>query len=231
MLDARPDEPRAVAPGVLLRPGVLDGLGIVVAGAGGSFPGFAAAIADGCAQLGASVASLLAETDEEGTAAAALSLAAPADASVLVCDAAGLLARELAGGSPPLSGRESLAEAGGALAAALACTWNAVRAIVLPAMLERERPGRVIAVAPPADGRPVADAARAALENLARTLSVEWARHGVTTVSIAPGGGTTPDEMAALVAYLASPAGAYYSGCELDQRGVSAAAALDGRLR
>ncbi len=222
MLDARPDEPRVVAPAGLLRPGVLGGLGIVVAGADESFGGFAAAIADGCGGLGASVAPLIADVDEERTAALARSLPGLADVSVLVCDGAGLLARELADGG-------SLADEGTALTAALACAWNAVRAVVLPAMLERERPGRVIALAPPADGRPVTDAARAALENLARTLSVEWARHGVTTVSIAPGNGTTPDEIAALVAYLASPAGAYYSGCELDLRGVGAAPALDGR--
>src|ERR671934_252664 len=48
---------------------------------------------------------------------------------------------------------------------------------------------------------------RAGLENLARTLSIEWARHAVTTVAIAPGASTSAGELAALVAYLASPAG------------------------
>ena len=64
-----------------------------------------------------------------------------------------------------------------------------------------------------------APAACAGLENLARTLSIEWARHGITTVTIAPGAETPAGEVAALTAYLASPAGAYFSGCLLDLRG------------
>ena len=77
--------------------------------------------------------------------------------------------------------------------------------------------------APDADGARIpryADAARAGLENLARTLSIEWARYGITTVAIAPGEKTAASEVAALIAYLASPAGAYFSGCLLDLRGV-----------
>ncbi len=65
-----------------------------------------------------------------------------------------------------------------------------------------------------------AKAARAGAENLARTLSVEWARHEITVVTIALGDVTAPGEAAALTAYLASPAGAYFSGCQLDLRGV-----------
>ena len=71
----------------------------------------------------------------------------------------------------------------------------------------------------PAAGGEHARAACAALENLARTLSIEWSRHGITTVALAPGAGTSPAEVAGLVAYLASPAGAYFSGCLLDLRG------------
>ena len=37
-------------------------------------------------------------------------------------------------------------------------------------------------------------------------------------VAIAPGEGTPAGEVAALCAYLASPAGAYFSGCLLDLR-------------
>ncbi len=42
----------------------------------------------------------------------------------------------------------------------------------------------------------------------------------ITAVTIAPGAATTAGEVAALTAYLASPAGAYFSGCLLDLRGV-----------
>jgi citronellol/citronellal dehydrogenase len=82
-------------------------------------------------------------------------------------------------------------------------------------------------------------AARAAVENMMRTLSVEWARFGVRLVAVAIGqfdtetlrtkypkaivdgvAGTVPlgrlgteDEMAWLAAYLASPAGDFFSGC------------------
>ena len=57
------------------------------------------------------------------------------------------------------------------------------------------------------------EAARSGLENLARTLSIEWARFGVRPVAILPGSATEDAEVAELVAYLVSPAGAYYSGC------------------
>ena len=56
-------------------------------------------------------------------------------------------------------------------------------------------------------------AARAGLENLARTLSIEWARHGIRTAALQPGRETDPDEVAELTAFLASRAGDYYSGC------------------
>jgi citronellol/citronellal dehydrogenase len=84
-------------------------------------------------------------------------------------------------------------------------------------------------------------AARAAVENMTRTLSVEWARHGTRLVAVAIGqfdtetlrtkypkaivdnvARTVPlgrlgteGEMAWLVAYLASPAGDFFSGCVL----------------
>ncbi len=81
-------------------------------------------------------------------------------------------------------------------------------------------------------------AARAAVENMMRTLSIEWARFGIATCSIAAGQIATetmltkyprevvenisqsiplgrtgrPEEVAWLLAYLASPAGDFYSG-------------------
>ena len=68
-------------------------------------------------------------------------------------------------------------------------------------------------------------AARSGLENLARTLGIEWARFGIRTVTVLPGAVTSEEEVAQLVAYLASPAGDYFSGCAItlgavDARGV-----------
>lgn len=54
---------------------------------------------------------------------------------------------------------------------------------------------------------------RAALENLARTLSVEWARYGIVATAIAPGPATAAEDVETMVAFLCSPAGHYYSGC------------------
>ena len=72
--------------------------------------------------------------------------------------------------------------------------------------------GQILLLAPaPGDGH--AAAARAGLENLARTLSIEWSRFGVRPVAILPGAATAPDQVAELTAFLASPAGGYYSGC------------------
>lgn len=81
-------------------------------------------------------------------------------------------------------------------------------------------------------------AARAAVENMTRTLAIEWARFGIRLVALAAGQFDTetlrtkyppevtknvprtvpvgrlgtPDEMAWMVAYLASPAGDFHSG-------------------
>ena len=93
------------------------------------------------------------------------------------------------------------------------------RAVVNVAFLPREEGGRIVYLAPRPLSGAHAGAARAGLENLARTLSIEWARHAITAVAIAPGDRTTDDVLAALTAYLASPAGGYFSGCLLDLRG------------
>jgi NAD(P)-dependent dehydrogenase (short-subunit alcohol dehydrogenase family) len=108
----------------------------------------------------------------------------------------------------------------GALGTCLHATWNVTRAVVNRAYLPADRAGRIVYLAPAPDAGIHADAARAGLENLARTLSIEWARYGITTVTIAAGAATTAGEVASLTAYLASPAGAYFSGCLFDLRGV-----------
>jgi NAD(P)-dependent dehydrogenase (short-subunit alcohol dehydrogenase family) len=99
---------------------------------------------------------------------------------------------------------------------ALALAWSAARAAATGAMIEAGQPGRLIFVAPVPAAGPLAQSLRAALCNLARTLSVEWARHGLTAVAIAPGAASTEAELAELVAFLISDAGGYLSGCELE---------------
>jgi hypothetical protein len=93
--------------------------------------------------------------------------------------------------------------------------WQAVREVAVGALFEAEEPGKIVLLAPRPDAGPYAEAARAGLENLSRTLSVEWARHQVTVVTVAPGGRTEEGELAELVCFLCSPAGAYLSGCRL----------------
>jgi NAD(P)-dependent dehydrogenase (short-subunit alcohol dehydrogenase family) len=86
--------------------------------------------------------------------------------------------------------------------------WDAIRASLADGQL-------IVLLAPP-PGDAHAEAARAGLENMARTLSIEWARRGIRPVAITPGRTTSPAEIAELVAFLSSPAGAYYSGCRFD---------------
>jgi citronellol/citronellal dehydrogenase len=113
----------------------------------------------------------------------------------------------------------------GGLRTCLDAAWNITRAVVnhafllAPASESRLPSGRVIYVAPTPNAGGHSGAACAGLENLGRTLSTEWARYGITVVTIAPGDATPAGEVAALCAYLASPAGAYFSGCLLDLRG------------
>ena len=91
--------------------------------------------------------------------------------------------------------------------------WLALRPVAKAAWIDAGRPGgKLVLIAPP-PGDAGAEAARAGLENLARTLSIEWARHGIRSVAILPGAATEPEEVAELVAFLASGAGDYYSGC------------------
>jgi NAD(P)-dependent dehydrogenase (short-subunit alcohol dehydrogenase family) len=93
--------------------------------------------------------------------------------------------------------------------------WVAVHDVATGALIPAGA-GKVVLIGPTPDSGPFADAARAALENLARTLSVEWARYGVGTVAITRGASTTDDEVAELVCFLVSPAGEYFTGCVFD---------------
>lgn len=89
--------------------------------------------------------------------------------------------------------------------------WDIVSTVATEAFIPAKA-GRIVLLAPREDGAVVS----AALENLARTLSVEWARYGITTTALAPGSATTDEQIATVIAYLCSPAGAYFSGCRLD---------------
>jgi NAD(P)-dependent dehydrogenase (short-subunit alcohol dehydrogenase family) len=103
-----------------------------------------------------------------------------------------------------------------ALQSALAQAWLATRAIANGALIPGEAGGKVLLLAPAADAGAYAKAARAALENLTRTLSIEWARHGITAVTIAPGSDTTAEQLTTLACFLVSRAGDYFSGNRFD---------------
>jgi NAD(P)-dependent dehydrogenase (short-subunit alcohol dehydrogenase family) len=197
----------------LLRPGLLDGRTIALGGGGP----FAASLA----VLGATTATLPQTLDEqEATAHVRGALASHGALELLVHDL-----RPAFGGG----GHDGLR-------AALDGAWVTVRAVANAAWIEPGRPGRIVLVAPAPPGTavapapagaaappappgtapdPHADAVRGAVENIARTLSIEWSRHGIRTVAITPGARTTDGQLAALAAYLASPAGDYFSGARL----------------
>jgi NAD(P)-dependent dehydrogenase (short-subunit alcohol dehydrogenase family) len=106
----------------------------------------------------------------------------------------------------------------GGMREALDAAWDAIRPVATGAMIPGGG-GRIVLLAPP-PGDAGAAGTRAGLENLARTLSVEWARFRVRPVAILPGAATSPAEVAELVAFLASPAGEYFSGCAFELGGV-----------
>lgn len=179
--------------------------------------------------------------DESAADTAVADTAADADVAALVQERGGIDMLVVDGAD--------LFAAYNSLQTCLACAWDATRAVANGAFLAAERGGgggggersggrkrggrgehdgscehggrggRIVYLAPAPSAGERSDAVRAGLENLARTLSIEWARHRITTVTIALGDTTTPGEAAALTAYLASPAGAYFSGCQLDLRG------------
>ena len=119
-------------------------------------------------------------------------------------------------------------------------TWLMTHAVATRAMIPAGG-GKIVNVTlSPHNGLPGlahSSAARAAVENLTRVLSIEWARFGIRLTAVAAGHFATealkkyprpvyegvaqtvplgrlgqPEEHAWLVAFLASPAGDYYSG-------------------
>jgi citronellol/citronellal dehydrogenase len=183
----------------MLRAGLLEGT--VVATAGG-----AERVAAACAALGATTPVLEVDLlDEDAVIAAARGLGPVA---MLVCDAA-----------------PAFVAAGGGvegLAAGLEGAWNAARAVA-NAVWRGGDGGKLVLLAPrPRDGAH-AGALGAALENTARTLSIEWARYAIRSTAVLPGDGASDEEIASLVAYLASPAGDYFTGCAFGLSGDTAA--------
>lgn len=127
-------------------------------------------------------------------------------------------------------------------------TWLMTHAAATKALIPQGG-GKVLSVTlSPHNGMPGmvhSGAARAAVENMMKTLSVEWSQHGITLCAIAAGqfdtetlrtkypavvvenvAKTVPlgrmgteEEWAWLVAYLASPAGRFYSGTTITMDG------------
>jgi len=217
----------------MLRPGLLAGVAVVVARAAGAGAGersvaLTAGVAGACSALGASVfeCALATSGDLEADDAAThesveQALAELGEVSLLLVDAASSFSAsrdgDVAGGDRPASASASAGAAD--LVRALEASWRITQAVANAAFIERGAAGRIVYVAPAPDAGAQADAARAGLENLARTLSIEWARYGIAPLTIAPGAATSPAEIASLVGYLASPAGDYFSGCLLDLSG------------
>ncbi len=128
-------------------------------------------------------------------------------------------------------------------------TWLMTHAVATKAMIPSGRGGKVFSVTlSPHNGMPGmahSGAARAAVENLMRTLSVEWARFDIRLLALAAGQFETQTlltkypaaivervahtiplgrmgserEFAWLVAYLASPAGDFFSGTVITMDG------------
>jgi NAD(P)-dependent dehydrogenase (short-subunit alcohol dehydrogenase family) len=94
--------------------------------------------------------------------------------------------------------------------------WLATRAVATGAQIPGEAGGKIVLVTLASDAGAYALAARSGLENLARTLSVERARYGITLAALAPGPRTTAEQLGTLLGYLVSAAGAYFSGCRFD---------------
>ena len=183
----------------LLRDGLLEGRRVAAAGP------VRASVREALSSLGAEVVPLDVDLADEPATEAAAGALGPVGS--LVVDSATLFASGRVFGDGP--------EEAVPLRAALDGAWSAARAVANAAWIPREAPGKIVFVAPSPDAGPHAEAARDALENLARTASIEWARFGIKPVAVTPGVSTSEDEVASLVAYLVSPAGDYFSGARL----------------
>ena len=197
------------APFDIFRRGLLEGQTVAIVSGGP----VAEAAAAACEALGAAVERHDGEPLDDAAAAAFAAgvVERHGGLDTLVLDAASAFAAA----APGAAGAD-------ALRAAADPAWAAARAAALVGMIDAEAGGKVVVIGPPPGAGPRAEAARAALENLARTLSIEWSRYAIRTTAILPGDATSPDEIGAVVAFLASPAGDYYSGCVMDLGGSAA---------
>ncbi len=246
-------------PSKIFAPGLLDGMVCLVSGAGS---GLGRETAMELARLGATVIGCGRRTEPiEETRAAIEALGGSADAETADIrdeDAVsglidGILERHgrldllvnNAGGQF-LAPAETISAKGFRTVTELNVqgTWNMTHAAATKAFIPQGG-GKVLSVTlSPHNGMPGmvhSGAARAAVENMMRTLSVEWSRFGIRLCAIAPGQFDTevfrtkypaqvvetvprtiplgrlgrPEEMAWLIAYLASPAGDFFSGAVL----------------
>jgi citronellol/citronellal dehydrogenase len=197
------------APLDIFRRGLLEGQTVAIVSGGP----IAEAAATACADLGAALERHDGEPLDDAAAAefAAGVVERHGGLSTLVLD----VGSAFAAAAPGATGAD-------ALRAAADPAWAAARAAAQAAMIDAEAGGKIVLIAPPPGAGGRAQATRAALENLARTLSIEWSRYAIRTTAVLPGDATSPDEIGAVVAFLASPAGDYYSGCLMDLGGAAA---------
>ncbi len=256
MPDSR--DPGARGPSKIFAPGLLEGQVILISGAGS---GIGRETAHELARLGATVAGCgrriepLEETGEllldepgafEAFACDIRDEAAVGEMAARICESHGRIDTLVnnAGGQF-LSPAEDISAKGFRTVTELNVqgTWNMTHAVANACWIgEGQEGGKVISITlSPHNGMPGmvhSGAARAAVENMMKTLSIEWARFGIRCVAVAPGQIATetlktkyprqmvdtmastiplgrlgePEEIAWLITYLASPAGDFFSG-------------------